>query len=310
MITIVTPAYNAEHYLPATIDSVVAQTCKDWEYVIVDDGSSDGTAEIARKWEQSDPRIRLVRKTNGGVCSARNRGLREACGASRYITFLDNDDLWETNALATLLEAIEARPQAAAAYGLARWIDENGCLVEPGGLEYYQRDRYAVQSGKMVKWPVERPTVFEVEAVSEAVITPGTVLIRRSALAAAGDWAEELTIWEDWDLWLRLTRVGEMAFVNRHVLNYRLHGDNVSADTEKLEKGERAVRKRLLDSLSSSPDLLEIAVLGAQFHQRRIIGRRLGWAADNLKKANLLGCAKQLRHAMLAYRQGPVRPER
>jgi len=99
-ISIITPAFNVEDYLPEAIRSLQAQTFRDFEAIIVDDGSTDATVEAARAAIAGDTRFKVVRQGNAGPASARNRGLAEACGD--YIAFLDADDLFEPNALQVL----------------------------------------------------------------------------------------------------------------------------------------------------------------------------------------------------------------
>ena len=92
-VSIITPAYNAENFLPETIDSVLNQTFRDWELIVVDDCSTDRTFEIASAYAEKDPRVRVVRnEVNAGVAATRNHGLDVATGD--YIAFVDSDDLW------------------------------------------------------------------------------------------------------------------------------------------------------------------------------------------------------------------------
>lgn len=99
-ISVIVPAYNAEKYLDACIDSVKKQTFEDWELLLIDDGSRDATGEIGEKWAAADGRIRFFHKENGGVSSARNLGLSQARG--RWIAFLDVDDSYEPRCLEVL----------------------------------------------------------------------------------------------------------------------------------------------------------------------------------------------------------------
>lgn len=107
LFSVVIPAYNAELYLPTTLQSVWAQTEDDYEVVVIDDGSTDGMGNwLAR---QTDPRLRVVRQINQGECAARNRGMSEARGT--YIALLDADDAWTPNHLALARQALEAHPE-------------------------------------------------------------------------------------------------------------------------------------------------------------------------------------------------------
>src|SRR2546421_13123372 len=103
MVSVVIPVYNGERYLAEAIESVLAQTICTWELVIVDDGSADGTPGVAQRYAGRDARIRVVRQANGGVAAARNRGMQETDPSSEYVIFLDHDDVWEIDALETLL---------------------------------------------------------------------------------------------------------------------------------------------------------------------------------------------------------------
>ncbi|HEY3328724.1 MAG TPA: glycosyltransferase [Capsulimonadaceae bacterium] len=309
MITIVIPAYNSERFVGDNLASVVAQTFTDWEAIVVDDGSSDGTKAIVLEWAAREPRLRLVEQANAGPSSARNRGFAESSRNSDYVIFLDNDDVWEETALADLHGELSRRSDVVAAYGLARYIDATGALVDIGELEAHQLHRVAVSDhgdgGAPV--PIEAPTTFAVEVVTEAIITAGTVLMKRDAFERSGGWAVDLRIWEDWDLWLRLTRVGPMALIDKPVLRYRRHDANLSGSTTSLDVHERSVRSRLLTSLASSPEYLRIARTGSRLHHHRLIRERLLWAKGDLTRGAVMGAAKQLRHAARLAFLGPVR---
>ena len=198
-IAIMMPAYNAAAYLAQAIESVVAQTFPRWTLTIVDDGSTDDTASIAEEFAESDERIHLRRQPNAGVSAARNHGYAMVPREIERILFLDADDELEPGALETLGIELTASPDASAAYGLARFIDECGVLVSPGELEDYQRLRMGVQGGRVVPWPIDCPTTFEVEAVMEYIISSGSVLLRRDAIDRAGLFHTDLRLWEDWD---------------------------------------------------------------------------------------------------------------
>src|SRR5262245_46364723 len=92
-ISIVIPTYNSEDYLAQTLDSGLAQTCGDWEVVVYDDGSRDGTVAVANRYSANDRRIRVLQGRNGGVAAARNQGFAAANPASEFVIFLDHDDL-------------------------------------------------------------------------------------------------------------------------------------------------------------------------------------------------------------------------
>jgi len=307
MITIVIPAYNAEQYLAETLNSVLAQSLTDWEAVVVDDGSADSTCDIARSFAESDSRFRLLRQSNGGPSKARNCGAAVSDERSSEIIFLDADDLWLPETLEILHARLASNPTAAAAYGLAVAVDRAGRLIGDGMYEAHQRRRIGVSGGKVVEVSPDSLTTFACEIVTELIVTCGTVLIRRSAYEKIDGWADDLSLWEDWDLWLRLTRVGGFAFVDRPVLHKREHCSNLSADWFKVEVGERAVRSRLLNSLNGDPALLSAARLGAAYHHRRIITDKVEWARAAASKGDFLSALKQIRHIVRLWSLGPVK---
>ena len=292
-ISIIVPAYNAEKYLATTLDSVLAQTFSAWELLIINDGSVDGTAAIAGGYAASDPRVRLISQTNSGVSAARNYGFHLSCASTEFVIFLDADDVWEPGALALLLAVLNAHPEAPAAYGLARYVGKAGEPIEPGVCEGHQQFRLGLEHGRVIVWPPDRPTTFAVEAVMERVMTCGTVLIRRSAFQKAGLFDPNLRMWEDWDYWLRLSRVGGLIFTDTLVLGYRRHDTNVSGRRDLLEAGEWEVRHRLLRLVRDDPVSLPIARQGLAYRHRCAVSHRLRSAKTLCRKMRLKAAAQE-----------------
>ena len=125
-IGIVIPLYNGERYLTNTVESVLTQTFADWQLVIVDDGSTDGSGSLADALAARDLRIRVVHKPNGGVATARNAGLHALGGECEFVSFLDQDDIWYPDSLATLHLYLASDPQAIAAHGTHQPMDAAG----------------------------------------------------------------------------------------------------------------------------------------------------------------------------------------
>ncbi|MBQ4265753.1 MAG: glycosyltransferase [Clostridia bacterium] len=121
-ISIIIPCYNSEKYLDACMDSVLKQTFSDFEVILVDDGSLDGTLAVAKRYAESDARVRVLAKENGGVAAARNQGLD--CAQGEWITFVDSDDLLPADALETLLSGVNAHVDMVV--GAHETFDENG----------------------------------------------------------------------------------------------------------------------------------------------------------------------------------------
>lgn len=292
-ISIIVPAYNGERFLAATLESILAQTVSEWELFIVDDGSQDSTRAIAEQYADRDSRIHTLTQANAGVSAARNFGYAQTNAAAEFVCFLDADDVWEPAALKTLLAAIIANPDAPAVYGLARYIDKDGEPLEPGVCEGHQQYRMGLEKGRVIQWPDDRATDFTVEAVMERVMTCGTVLIRRRVLEIAGLFDPSLSMWEDWDLWLRVSRIGGLIFVNQLVLGYRRHENNVSGKLDALEAGEWNVRYKLLASLHADPENLQIARLGLQWRHRNEVKHRLQSIPSLCRQRRLLPATRQ-----------------
>ena len=123
VVSIITPLYNGEKYVAKTIESVLSQTYKDWEMIIVNDGSKDNSEQIAKEYAAKDSRIKVFLQPNGGSASARNNGIQRAEG--RYICLLDADDLWDSNFLESQLNLMREK-NAQLVYSSYRRIDENG----------------------------------------------------------------------------------------------------------------------------------------------------------------------------------------
>jgi glycosyltransferase involved in cell wall biosynthesis len=294
-ISIVIAAYNAGKYLRETLDSVRGQSYTDWELVIVDDGSKDDTLAIAREYAAGDRRIRVLHQDNAGGAAARNRGYAETDGDAPYVAFLDADDVYEPDALRTLVRALEEDPEAVAAHGLARFIDGEGRPIREGESEAWGRNRLSVVGRRFVTAPLEAPTTLGMLALVNRIATPGQGLIRRSALALTGpEPSDPATTVADWDMWLRLAVHGDIAFADEVVLRYRQHGASMSSNHRQVVAGTKYVRRKLL----ASPDLSPVQrreVQRASVHAHRYgAGFGFAWARIHLRQGRLKDAAIQL----------------
>ena len=123
LVSIITPLYNGERFVSATIESVLAQTYPHWEMIIINDGSTDHSAEIVQSYVDRDNRIKLYTQSNAGPAAARNNGIRRAVG--RYIAMLDSDDLWDTGYLQSQVDFMQSK-DASVACAAYRFISEEG----------------------------------------------------------------------------------------------------------------------------------------------------------------------------------------
>jgi glycosyltransferase involved in cell wall biosynthesis len=197
-VTVVISAYNEETLVADAIRSVLAQTREDFELVVVDDGSSDGTAEVVRGFE-TDPRVRLISHSNRGLAASLNVGI--AAGSAPFVALLDADDMWMPNFLEQMSTALEADPSAGFAYTEAWWLDQQrGRFFRRSTSEYMGAP----------KVPPGDPEAFLL-AVMPANWVFGLPILRRSALDRVGGFDESLRACEDYELWIRLLANGFMA---------------------------------------------------------------------------------------------------
>ncbi len=187
-IGIVIPAHNAALWIHRCIRSLIEQTHVQWVAIIVDDGSSDTTAEEVGQF--ADTRIRLLRQANAGVSAARNRGI-DALPRIDAVMFLDADDWLAADALQRLADALEHAPRAVAASGPAAFVLPDGSV-------------------RAVK-PAQQGDILKRLLVSNLFVNGGHLLLRQAAVDSAGAFNETLRFGEDWEYWVRISLLG--AFV-------------------------------------------------------------------------------------------------
>lgn len=202
LVSIVMPCYNAAAHLPTSVGSVLAQTFPDWELITIDDGSSDTTLTWLQA--QTDERIRPLSQANLGVSAARNAGLALARG--RYVAFLDADDTWTTNFLATMVAALEASPEAVLAYCGWQNLGLPGGRGEPFVPPDYETAAKAETLFAGCRWPIH------------------AALVKREAVLAANGFDPTLTNAEDYALWLNVATTAPIVRVPEVLAFYHFHG--------------------------------------------------------------------------------------
>ena len=211
LVSIVVPTFNAARFLRTTLDSLLAQTHRALEVIVVDDQSTDETCAIVASYGN---RIRLVRQANAGVCSARNRGAAEAHG--RFVCFCDHDDYWYPEKVAQQIAAFARDPDLGVVYSrFIRWDeDRDGHFPAPTDVERPQHgDRLdAEESG----WIYHR-------LLLDCWVLTSSAMIRADVLRECGVFDEALPYGEDWDLWLRISRRYRFARLDTPLVLYRQH---------------------------------------------------------------------------------------
>lgn len=202
LVSIVTPSYNQAHFLRATIESVLGQTYPNIEYIIMDGGSSDGSADLITEYADSLAYWESV--PDKGQTDAINKGFARATG--KYLAWLNSDDTYEPHAVAEAVAALEANPQAGLLYGEVTFIDEVG---EPmGRFPAAQTDYKRLRNGYV---HVPQQAAFW----------------RRDLWQQVGPLDDTFYFAMDYDLWVRLARVSEVKYLpGKYWANFRLHGDS------------------------------------------------------------------------------------
>lgn len=209
-VSVVVPSYNHAPFIEATLRSIMKQTLRPAQLLVIDDGSRDeSTAVIERVLSACPFPCELVVRSNRGLCATLNEGFERTRG--NYFAYLGSDDLWLPDFLSARVDLLESRPEAVLAYGHAYFIDEQNAIIDctADWAHYADGD------------------VREMLLQTTAPMSP-TVLYRRDALEHER-WNEESKL-EDYDLYLRLSAVGEFAFDPRILSAWRRHGSNVSWD--------------------------------------------------------------------------------
>lgn len=215
-ISVVIPCHNAERWIAATLRSVLAQQIDGLEIVVVDDGSVDRSAELVA---YEFPEVTLIRQTNAGVASARNRGIAQAHG--QWVAFVDADDIWLPGKLHAQADLLATRPDARMVYtGWQVWRSDD-TEPDPDTLaRWCAADGDAASAGPS-GW-------IYPELLLDCAVWTSTVMIRRDVLDEVGGFDESLRIGEDYDLWLRASRVTPILRVPRSLALYRQHPDSIT----------------------------------------------------------------------------------
>lgn len=216
LVSVVVPTHNYGRFLARAIDSALAQDLSALEVLVVDDGSTDGTAEGMARYT-GEPRVRYLAQSHGGVSKARNAGILAARG--RYVALLDADDLWpRRDKLSLQAGFLETHPEVG-------WIFSDVSLVGPGEDErpyLWRLGWYSEESSAPRTVPL---TLAELWWDRFGVPT-SSVVARRGCLLEAGGFDESLAMWEDLDLWIRLQLRYPVAFIPTALVERHIHGAN------------------------------------------------------------------------------------
>ena len=235
-VSVILPTYNRGWVLREAIDSVLAQDFKDFELIVVDDGSTDNTGPILDSYNQD---LIVLRQSNRGVSAARNRGIAAAEG--RLIAFLDSDDLWLPRKLSSQVDFFNSNPTAVINQTEEIWI-RNGVRVNP-------KTRHHKFSGM----------IFE-RSLALCLVSPSAVMIKKNLFSKVGVFDESLPACEDYDLWLRISCQYPVHLIDTPLIMKRGgHADQLSK-APGLDKFRIQALKKIIESGQLEPDSYRAAV--------------------------------------------------
>jgi glycosyltransferase involved in cell wall biosynthesis len=263
-VSVIIPTHNRKAFVLEAVESVLAQTYEDYELIVVDDGSTDGTG---RALEQHGERLLYLYRANEGVSAARNFGLAHSQG--EFIAFLDSDDLWLPKKLDVQIAFMDQHPQAQICYTDELWI-RHGKRVNP-------KKRHAKYSGEIYRF-----------CLPLCIISPSSALMRRGLFEQVGTFDPGLPVCEDYDLWLRVAASFPVFFIPQRLIVKRGgHPDQLS----RREWGNDRYRVKALAKI------LEMGVLTPQLRRLTIqeLHRKVGVLITGYLKRGKEGETKNLR---------------
>ena len=282
-VSVIMPAYNVEPYIEAAITSVLAQTLRDFELIVVDDGATDATHAAAIRAAGTDPRVTVIRQQNGGLSAARNTGLRRA--TAPVIALLDSDDLWTPRYLEKQLAILEADPTIDIVTGNA-W--------ELGGAKNGEPAR---------PFPDMRPQpdLTAILADEEAIFVMS--VFRRGVYEVIGGFDESLGTNEDYDFWLRAALAGCRFARNQEPLGYyRRRDGSLSASEVRMLRGILRVYAKHRPALLDTRPAIDIVDLQIRRFEAGLFAAEARLAMENRDFTS----AKEHIDALRERRGGPV----
>jgi hypothetical protein len=220
LVSVIIPCYNQARFLGEAIESVLAQTYPHFEVVVIDDGSTDNTSEVAARY----PGVRCIRQENRGLAEARNEGIRRSNGG--YLVFLDADDRLLPNALEVGLSELKAHPECAFVSGHCRFVDVDGSPLSTPLQTPIEGDHYEALLRTCYVW------------------MPAEVMYQRVLLEYVGGFDPVVSSSADYDLYLRIARQYPVHQHSEVVADYRRHGTNMTRNPVLMLKSEVTVLRR------------------------------------------------------------------
>jgi glycosyltransferase involved in cell wall biosynthesis len=289
-VSVALAVYNSDRYLRACLDSILSQTWTDFEFLIIDDGSTDNSLKILEAYAAQDQRIQLTSRPNRGIAKTRNELLAQAKG--EFIAVMDGDDIALADRFARQVAFLQNHPEVVCVGSAMNWIDEQGRYLGHCAVPEQDEEIQALLLGGI------------------SLLHHPCTMVRRSAMLQVGGYDESMIASVDLDLWLRLGEVGRLANLPDTLFHYRLHSGSITNARQKRQTDDalhacqrawqrRGIQGRFLrkpaDHLYQTQFWIRCGWLGFMDRQRAV-ARRCGLRAITLQPFcweawKLLACA-------------------
>ena len=285
----IVPTYNYGRFIEETLECLLAQSYGNWECIVVDDGSTDDTAERVSRFIERDTRFKFLRQENARQAAAKNNGLRNCAG--QYIQFLDADDLIEPQKIEKQVEYLEAHPEVDIVYGSMRYFKTE----TPAERLYWV-------------WGENKPWMPETSGSGKEVLTAlvrqnimviNSPLMRKRVVDVVGLFDDRLPPAEDWDYWLRCAAAGmrfQFADLPGTLALVRWHSSSSSYDRRKMYSSMMLIREKV-EALTSDPEVLSLNREHMRNDQQTL-------ALETISHGPLTACLREMIRAALLSGRG------
>lgn len=275
-VTVIIPTYNYAHYIGEAIESVLAQSHRDFEIVVVDDGSTDNTEEVVSRFSQ----VRYIHQANQGIAAARNAGLLASQGS--YLVLLDADDRLLSHCLEAGLTSLDNNPACAFASGQWELIAADGKALPQVPGVFVEQDHYRA--------------FLDFNYIG----TIGQVMFRRSVFDAVSGFDAWAPGCDDIELYLRISRDYPVYCHDKVVVQHRTHGSNTSGDRSMMLTSMREVYRSQLKYVAGNPELESLCQQGIKLCEKFLVNERKKERRERYKSGSLVKHALKIRHRLKA----------
>ena len=275
-VSVIIPTYNYGHFLGEAIQSVLDQTFTDFEIIIVNDGSTDNTNEVAESF--TDPRIRYIYQENRGLSAARNTGIKASSGV--YIATLDSDDMWLQQNLEIVVKRLDSHPDVGLVCSdLQVYDDATGAIL--GRFWYDKRSHSRVNPKKAARF------ALQYLLHRGCFIAPQAILVRRTVFHEVGYFDESLRTHEDWDMAVRIVQRFPIETIDIPLVINRKHGVSMQSNIERMYEGAIIVLNKAIHSYSLCSSDLKIV-------RRRLARTHFSYGKEMIVHGNIAAGREKL----------------